>query len=88
MENAVKHGLDPNLEPLHISIFTESTELGARITVEDNGPGYDPSADNEPHATLDNIRERLRSMCDGTLTIAPLETHGTSVTILVPWQSS
>ena len=88
VENAVKHGLDPNLEPLHISIFTESTELGARITVEDNGPGYDPSADNEPHATLDNIRERLRYMCDGTLTIAPLETHGTSVTILVPWQSS
>ena len=88
VENAVKHGLDPNLEPLHISIVTERMEAGVRITVEDNGPGYDPSKDSEPHATLESIQSRLSSMCGGTLEIVPREAGGTRVTIFVPVQSS
>lgn len=83
VENAVKHGLDPNFEPLHISIVTEYTETGVRITVEDTGPGYDPAEDCEPHATLENIRQRLRSMCGGTLQITPREAGGTRVTIYI-----
>jgi len=88
VENAVKHGRDPDLEPLHISVVTERAEAGVRITVEDNGPGYDPAADSEPQATLNNIRERLRSMCGGTLEIALREAGGTRVTLFVPQQSS
>ncbi len=88
VENAVKHGLDPNLEPLHIFISTERMEDCVQITVEDNGPGYDPPADSDPRATLENIRERLRSMCGGTLEIARHDAGGTRVKIFVPQQSS
>jgi sensor histidine kinase YesM len=42
VENAVKHGMDPESEPLRISIRTRSTDLGSEIIVEDNGPGFDP----------------------------------------------
>ena len=87
VENAVKYGVDPDMEPLYVSVVTEDTEQGVRITVEDTGPGYAPS-DDEPHFALDNIRQRLESMCGGTLEIAPREAGGTKVTVFVPWQQS
>ena len=37
VENAVKHGRDPNAGPLHISIRTRKTANGSEITVTDNG---------------------------------------------------
>ena len=86
VENAVKHGLDPELEPLQVSVFIENTELGVRIIVEDNGPGYVPPADDEVQFSLDNIRERLKTMCGGTLEIVPREEGGTKVTLFAPWK--
>ena len=84
VENAVKHGLDPDLEPLYISVITEDTDEGVRLIVEDTGPGYAPSDADAPHFALDNIRERLKTMCGGTLEIEPREAGGTKVTIFVP----
>ena len=84
VENAVKHGLDPELEPLRITVQTRETEGGFRILVADNGPGYAPAADDEPHIALNNIRERLKLMCGGTLDIRPGEGAGTVVTVTVP----
>ena len=84
VENAVKHGLIPGLPPLYVSIATEDTGMGSRVTVEDTGPGFSPAKDSEGHMTLDNIQERLRILCGGTLTIEPRETGGTKVTIFVP----
>ena len=84
VENAVKHGLDPELEPLRITVQTRETEDGFRILVADNGPGYAPAADDEPHIALNNIRERLKLMCGGTLDIRPGEGAGTVVTVTVP----
>ena len=46
VENAVKHGLDPDSEPLHISIRTLHTDSGTEIIVDDNGPGFDPSGND------------------------------------------
>ena len=71
VENAVKHGRDPNAGPLHISIQTRKTDNGSEITVTDNGCGYDPADDSEPHIALKNIRQRLSLMCGGSLTITP-----------------
>ncbi|MBQ9438909.1 MAG: histidine kinase, partial [Lachnospiraceae bacterium] len=84
VENAVKHGVDPDLEPLYVTVTTEDTDKGTRITVEDTGPGYAPSAGDAPHFALDNIRERLKTMCGGTLDIEPREAGGTKVTVFVP----
>ena len=84
VENAVKHGMDPDADPLHISIRTRRTEAGAEVIVEDTGPGFDPSDESKPHTTLDNIRQKLEMMCGGSLTITPREGGGTVVTITIP----
>ncbi|MBR0414944.1 MAG: histidine kinase [Clostridia bacterium] len=84
VENAVKHGMDPNGEPLHIYVKTRETDSGSEIIVENDGPDFNPADDNEPHIALANIRERLKMMCEGTLEIAPREGGGTVVTVVIP----
>ena len=84
VENAVKHGMDPDGEPLHISIRTRRTDDGAEIVVEDTGPGFDPKSESKPHTTLKNIQQRLQMMCNGEMTIAPRDGGGTVVRVTIP----
>lgn len=84
VENAVKHGLDPELEPLFISITTRLQDGYAEVIVDDSGPGFQPVDDNEPHIALANITERLKVMCKGELTISSRDCGGTIVTIRIP----
>ena len=84
VENAVKHGRDPYAGPLHISIRTRKTDSGSEIVVADNGRGFDPSDDSEPHIALKNIQQRLELMCCGSLTIKPNNGGGTVVTVTIP----
>ncbi len=83
-ENAVKHGMGHDTVPLRVCIRTRKMEEGSVITVEDNGPGFDPAVADEPHTTLANIRQRLQMMCDGTLDIAPREGGGAVVRVTIP----
>ena len=89
VENAVKHGMDPDGAPLHISIRTRHTDSGGsgpsatEIIVEDNGPGFDPSDERKPHTTLNNIRQRLQMMCGGSMTIQRREGGGTVVKVTI-----
>ena len=87
VENAVKHGRDPYVGSFHISIRTRKTEVGSEIVVTDDGRGYVPD-DSEPHIALKNIQERLEFMCGGKMTIAPGESCGTIVTIIIPGNST
>ena len=87
VENAVKHGLDPDGEPLHICVRTRQTNSGSEITVENDGPDFDPANDNEPHIALNNIRQRLEMMCGGKLEIAPRLGGGTVVTVTIPGET-
>ena len=87
VENAVKHGLKSSSDPIHISVVTRQTNTASEIIVEDDGAGFDPVDDNEPHIALNNIRERLEMMCRGKLMIAPREGGGTSVTVMIPFSS-
>ena len=84
VENAVKHGLDPELEPLFISVSSRLQDGYAEIVVDDSGPGYKPSDDDQPHIALANIRERLKLMCRGELTISSRDCGGTVVTVRIP----
>ena len=90
VENAVKHGINPYSDPLSISIRTRHTDTGEgrpsaiEITVEDTGPGFDPSDESKPHTALDNIRQRMEMMCGGSMTIKSREGGGTVVTITIP----
>ena len=90
VENAVKHGMNLDSEPLRISIRTRRTDSGgsepsgAEIIVEDTGPGFDSSDESKPHTTLTNIRQRLEMMCHGEMTITPREGGGTVVKVRIP----
>ena len=86
VENAVKHGMSASSDPIHISVITRQTDTGSEIIVEDDGPGFNPVDDNEPHIALNNIRQRLELMCKGELDIAPREGGGTSVKVTIPEQ--
>lgn len=84
VENAVKHGVDPELAPLHIDVSAGAVEGGSLITVADTGPGFAAADDNAPHIALANIQERLKMMCGGRLEIAPRAGGGTVVKVFVP----
>jgi hypothetical protein len=84
VENAVKHGKDPYSGPLRISIRTRHTESGNEIIVEDNGRGFSPSDEGDLGIALQNIRQRLRMMCGGSLSIRPGENGGTVTTVILP----
>ena len=86
VENAVKHGLDPDLEPLFISVSSRQQDGYAEIIVDDSGPGFQPADNDEPHIALANIRERLKMMCNGDLMISSRDCGGTVVTIRIPLQ--
>ncbi len=84
VENSIKHGMDPDSDPLHIMIQTRETESGSEIIVEDNGIGFDTSNDNEPHIALENIKQRLKMMCNGEIITMPREGGGTVVKVVIP----
>ena len=85
VENAVKHGMDPEYAPLRITIKTRETDSGSEIIIEDNGSGFEPAGDDfEPHTALANIKKRLEMMCGGKMTINPRAGGGTVVTVIIP----
>ena len=84
VENSVKHGRDPYIGPLRISIRTRKTDSGSEVVVADDGRGFDPADDTEPHIALKNIQQRLELMCGGHLSITPNNGGGTVVTVTVP----
>lgn len=84
VENAVVHGIRESNDAIHVSVTTRKTDKAIEIIVEDDGPGFKPTDDNEPHTALRNIRERLEMMCHGTLTISSREGGGTRVTVTIP----
>ena len=88
VENAVVHGMRASNAPIHVSVVTRKTASASEIVVEDDGPGFKPADNNEPHIALNNIRERLELMCGGKLTISPREGGGTSVKVTIPLDQS
>lgn len=92
VENAVKHGLDQDSDPLHIIIRTRCTDRGSEIIVENNGIDFsleeteDPlvSADDEPHIGIYNVRSRLKTLCNGTIDVTQREGGGAVVTMIIP----
>ncbi len=85
VENAIKHGMDPEHAPLCISIQTRQTDSGNEIVVADNGSGFEfDDDDSKMHTALKNIRQRLEMMCGGKMTISPREGGGTIVTVTIP----
>ncbi len=85
VENSIKYGMDPDSEPLHILIQTRETDSASVIVVEDNGPGFDAAGVFSSNNALSNIRQRLKMMCNGSITITTAPGGGgTTVKIVIP----
>ncbi|MBQ9228702.1 MAG: histidine kinase [Eubacterium sp.] len=86
VENAIRHGVR-EIENGKVSIVTKNTEKSHIITIRDNGVGFDTdtlSVQDGAHIGINNVRERVKAMCGGTLAIDSQIGKGTTVTITIP----
>ena len=86
VENAIKHGIGKRRGNAGtVTIRTEELPDSFRITVTDDGVGYTGiPADGKPHLGINNIRERLKLCCGGTLTIEGTPWQGTTAELRIP----
>ena len=89
VENAIKHGVRKLPEGGKIEINSYEDKTYYYVNVKDNGAGFDIAilADRS-HIGLRNIKERIRMMCRGTLTITSKTGEGTTVQIQIPKEES
>ena len=67
-------------------IATKEYEDRYEVSVKDDGAGFDPGAvpADGSHVGLHNVRERLRTVCGGDLSIESAPGSGTLVRIVLP----
>ena len=86
VENAIKHGLEPQPEGGKLEISAEVADGQLAVHVLDTGVGFMPTA--EAGAGLANVRERLQALYKGRaeliITVPPA--GGTCATIKVPYE--
>ena len=83
IENAVKYGMKKKKE-LVIQLKTYSDDNNYYIEILDNGRGFDENEaknDGKSHIGIENVRNRLKMMRDGVLTIDSAIERGTKVVI-------
>ncbi len=84
VENAVKHGLCKKEGGGTVSVSTKEKGDVILITVVDDGAGFDENDMGKGRVGLDNVRERVESMCHGTISISSRKNLGTKVIISIP----
>ncbi|MEG0340133.1 MAG: histidine kinase [Oscillospiraceae bacterium] len=87
VENAVKHGVVKRKNGGTVTISTRKQECYYEIIITDDGVGFDinePQPDPNTHIGIQNVRDRLWSMCKGTLDIKSEEGKGTEASIKIP----
>ena len=85
-ENAVKHGVEPKIGPVRVSLRAARTDDGRlAVTVDDDGVGFGASQSGNGLG-LTNIRERLAQLYgDAASLVLKLRPEGgVSATITVP----
>ena len=89
VENAIRHGVRIREEGV-VSVSTAKTDAGYEIVIEDNGVGFDTALaaqSDDTHIGLRNVRERIETMCGGTVMIESAKNVGTKITITIPSQN-
>ena len=84
VENAIKHGILKKIEGGNLIIKTYETEKSYVVEVIDDGVGFDIASidfEGNKHFGINNIKQRLKSMCNGTLEITSEPNKGTKSVI-------
>ena len=85
IENAIKHGLVEHGRSGTVKLHTESDEKDIIIIITDDGVGFTPEeCEKEESVGIKNVRFRLESMVDGSLSVESSPGKGTKVTIRIP----
>ena len=86
VENAIRHGVR-GMPKGQIDIITNLLSDCHEIVIHDNGKGFSEKESQQTggsHIGIQNVRERLKKLCDGTLNIVSEDGRGTTVTIRIP----
>ncbi len=87
VENAVRYGIMKKDKGGTIIIRTAEAEDCYRVTIEDDGAGFNPNGvigGDRSHIGISNVRSRLRVLCDSRLAVNSAPGKGTTVIIEVP----
>lgn len=85
IENAIKHGLIEQGRSGTVRLHTMKNKKDIIIIVTDDGVGFTPEeSEKEDSVGIRNVRFRLESMVQGSLTIESSPGKGTKVTIRIP----
>ncbi len=87
VENAVKHGVSKREQGGTVTIRAEEEGNRFRVTVTDDGVGFDAARcaeDGRPHIGIENVRRRLEGMCGGSLAIESGIGEGTKAVLTIP----
>lgn len=87
VENAVKHGITKKRGGGVLALATREESENYVITITDTGVGFDPEHymdDGEVHIGIENVRQRLEHMANGTLKITSIPGEGTAAVIIIP----
>lgn len=89
VENAIKHGVEPKVGPvtLSVSAMTSPDEQHITIEIQDSGVGLQPSPGTKGTGLgLNSVRERLRLLYgpDASLSVAGAQVGGVISTIRIP----
>ena len=87
VENAVKHGICQKEEGGTLVISTKEESDYIEVRVSDDGVGFDPNQekkDGKPHVGIKNVKQRLHTMCNGTLQVNSKPGEGTTIIMRLP----
>ena len=87
VENAVKHGTSKKEGVSSLCISTRETDTCYEIEIRDTGVGFDANSQANgayKHIGITNVRQRLKNLCDGSLTIESTIGEGTTAIIQIP----
>ena len=93
VENAVCHGLEPKDENGHIQIIVSETGETLRVSIEDDGVGFDPNLvveskedKDHSHVGLWNTNKMIHNLCgeEYGLEIESKIGIGTNVCVVLP----
>ena len=86
VENAIRHGVRSRAEGL-VTVSAMREGDTHRITVQDNGTGFDPNrkpSQEESHIGIENVKSRVEQMCGGSMILQSEIGIGTTITLLIP----
>lgn len=86
VENAVEHGIEPSEHGGSVDIAIDAASGGLRVTISDDGVGFDAVRVNENGLGLKNVRERLATLygTEAVLTVERRGERGTVATLPIP----